>query len=271
MPHGLRAAYPTFWREIGFGPRNALAVHCSLAHSGALRGLLEPLGDLLTTTAMDQPGHGQGGDWPGDRPFQEAMVAILHDFLADADGPIDLIGHSFGGTCALRAAAAAPGRIRRLTLIETPIYDALKATNATEMAMQEALDAPFAAAMAAGDAAEAARLFSGVWGSGVPWETLSEDQQGDLIRRIHLIEGAGHTLNADVTGLLQPGGLEALDLPVLLIRGTVSPPSVPAILRVLAGRLPRAETVVIEGAGHMVPITHAVPVAQAIRAFLART
>lgn len=271
MPEGLRAGYWTFWRVVGGGPRLGLAVHCSLAHSGALRGVLEPLSDLLITTAMDQPGHGRSADWPGGVPFQEAMVAILHDFLAEAEGPVDLIGHSFGGTCCLRVAAEMPNRIRSLTLIEPPIYDALKAINAPEMAEQDALDAPFAEALAAGDYARAAHEFSQGWGSGLPWDSLPEEQQAYLIARMPLIEGAGHALNADFRGLLQPGGLEAIDLPVLLVRGTMSPPSVPAILRILGDRLPRSETVVVEGAGHMVPITHAVPVATALRDFLSRT
>lgn len=271
MPEGPRAGYHTFWREVGVGPRHGVAVHCSLAHSAALRGVLDPLSELLTTVAMDQPGHGRSGDWPGRTPFQDAMVSILHDFVAAAEGPVDLIGHSFGGTCALRVAVEAPERIRSLTLIEPPIYDALKGSGAPEMAQQDALDAPFAEALAREDYGAAARGFARTWGSGLPWETMPAEQRAYMIQRMPLIEGAGHMLNADTTGLLRPGVLEALDVPVLLIRGTVSPPAVPAILRVLAERLPQAETVVIGGAGHMVPITHPEPVAQLIREHILRT
>lgn len=199
------------------------------------------------------------------------MVEILHDFVAGAEGPVDLIGHSFGGTCCLRVAAEATQQVRSLTLIEPPFYAALRAVGAPEMALQDRLDAPFAEALARGDFEAAARGFFQAWGSGLPWETLPPDQQRYMVDRIPLIEGAGHALNADLGGLLEPGRLEAVDIPVLLVRGTFSPPSIPAIERVLAERLPRAETAVIEGAGHMVPITHPERVAGILRGFLSRT
>ena len=270
MPEGVRAGHRVHWRVIGTGPRRCIALHCSLAHSGALKPLFERLGDLMTATVIDMPGHGRSADWRGPGPLQNAVVDIAASFLGEDDEPgqVDLVGHSFGGTSLLRLACEHPGRVRSLTLIEPPFYAAAEAAGAPEIATQRALDAPFARMQAEGDRRGAARAFTQVWGAGSQWEALTRDQQDYIVDRIHLIEGGGVGLNADYGGILAPGVLGRLICPVLLIRGTTSPPSVPAVLRALRDRLPDARIVTIEGAGHMVPITHPDAVAEAIRAFL---
>jgi pimeloyl-ACP methyl ester carboxylesterase len=60
--------------------------------------------------------HGKSPDWDGSGDFQDVSVAAALPFLDDA--PMDLIGHSFGATLALRLAVAHPDRVRSLTMIE---------------------------------------------------------------------------------------------------------------------------------------------------------
>lgn len=268
MPTGRKAGHDIAWREDGAGPRDALLLHCSLAHSGALKGLMAGLSDRLTMTAFDMPGHGRSAAWSGAGHFQDAVVAVARAFVDEAPGRIDLIGHSFGGTALLRVASESPAKVRSLTLIEPPIYEAARKAGRPEADRQREIDAPFAIAQAAGDMALAARRFHEAWGGGGAWEDLTPDMRSYLVDRIHLIEGAGEVLNSDFGGILQDGRLESLDLPVLLVRGTRSPPVIAAVTEVLAMRLPDARTVVVEDAGHMLPITHPGPVAEAIGAFL---
>ena len=74
----------------------------------------------------------------------------------------------------------------------------------------------------------------------------------------------------DQAGLLQPGALAALKMPCLLLRGGASPSIVGLINAGLMRRLPGVQSVVVEGAGHMVPITHPEPVAKALRDLFSR-
>ena len=60
----------------------------------------------------------------------------------------------------------------------------------------------------------------------------------------------------------------AVDVPVLLIEGSESPPIVAAIHEALAARLPRAERTMIGGAGHMAPLTHPKQVGSEVLRFL---
>jgi len=61
--------------------------------------------------------------------------------------------------------------------------------------------------------------------------------------------------------------LAAVDVPVLLIEGAASHLSAGAVNTALQHRLPQAQRIKIEDAGHMVPITHAAETARAIEGF----
>ena len=99
----------------GSGP-SVVLVHGSLSdrrHAfGAVRPLLER---RMTVYALDRRGHGDSGDAAQYAPRREYEdVAAM---LAAVPGPADLIGHSFGGLCALEAVRAGAG-VRRLVLYE---------------------------------------------------------------------------------------------------------------------------------------------------------
>ena len=129
----------------------------------------------------------------------------------------------------------------------------------------------FANALERGDMTAAARHFTEVWGDGRPWEALPEDMRHKMAARIHMVPASHAALNTDRQGLLLPGGLQHVTCPVLLVEGSDSPQLVPLINDGLARRLPDARRVVISGAGHMVPITHAAQVAREIAALLQET
>ena len=250
-------------RRFGGPPGEpALLLHCSLAHSGAWSGVAGRLADLLDMTAMDLPGHGRSPPWDRARAFHDQATEMAHGVLLEG---AHAIGHSFGATVALRLAleGAAP---RSLVLIEPVLFAAAREAGAS--AYREHLEAfaPVLRAFEAGRAEEAARLFAGMWGDGAPWEALPEALRAYQAERIGLIFAGTPALEDDAAGLLAPGRLEGLRLPVLLIEGERSPPVIAATQARLAERLPRARRVVIEGAGHMAPLTHADAVARAVRA-----
>lgn len=104
-----------------------------LVHGGV--GQIErwaPMWDLLAehrrVTAMDRRGRGSSGDGADYRITDEYRdVAAVAAALADgAGGPIDVFGHSYGGTCTLGAAArGAP--FRRIVVYEPPGREAVSA------------------------------------------------------------------------------------------------------------------------------------------------
>lgn len=266
MPSREIAGLQTHWMRFGSGPRAALLLHCSLAQSGAWAPFARFLSDDLTMTAMDLPGHGRSGPWEDEtREVQEVSAAMALGVLPD--GAVDLIGHSFGATVALRLAVEHPDRVRSLTLIEPVFFKAGVEGDADAKARLMEDFAPFDKAWSAGDRAEAARVFLGLWGGGPPWEALSAAQRDRLSAQIHLVPAANPALFDDVGQILPR--LSALDLPVLLLEGSESHWVIPRISEGLQARLPQARRVVIDGAGHMAPLTHPEAVAQAVREHLA--
>ncbi|MDA5095202.1 alpha/beta hydrolase [Aliiroseovarius sp. KMU-50] len=263
------------WTRMGQGRREALLLHCSLAHLGAWRGVATQLSSDLSMLMMDLPGHGQSGDWDPERDYQtqaaEAALALLD---TEAQETVDLVGHSFGATVALRVAQMVPERVRSLTLIEPVLFAAL--SNHPQYAGEyDDVDAfmkgAFADAMRAGDHIEAARLFHGVWGGAVSWERLPVILRDDMAARIHLISACAPVTSMDVHGQAAPGALEGLKMSCLLVEGQGTPRIIAAIHDVFEARLPDARRVVIEGAGHMSPISHPERVASEIRRLLERT
>ena len=270
MPEDLVAGHMTPWRVWHRGgARAVLALHCSLAHSGAWSGLAERLTGV-TITAMDQPSHGRSADWNRVEDLHSLTTRIalaIAGTLSDHGG-IDLVGHSFGATVALRIALERPDLVRSLTLVEPVIFAAAKVTDAAEYDRFRQQHLAFADLVLARTYPEAAALFHSIWGTGDAFADLPEKTQRYMTDRIHLIEAQNPALLDDAAGLLLPGGLERIAVPVLLIEGALSPPIVAAVHAALAARLPKVARLAVPGAGHMVPITHPEWIAAAVQAHL---
>lgn len=265
MPRDVRAGLPVQWQTFGQGDRPVLALHCSLAHGGAWAGVAARLGDDVTLTAPDLPGHGQSGDWDGQGDYLRCCTQVAGAMISR---PVDLVGHSLGGVVALRLALAAPEAVRTLTLVEPVLFAA--ARGYPEYAQCRAEAERNFAPLAAGDRVAAARRFTGTWGDGTPWDELPDRLRQAMAARIHLIPATDGPMFDDTGDLLGAGRLEQLDLPVMLISGGRSPAIVHRIAEVVAARLPDVAVAEVPQAGHMAPISHPAEVAGLIRVNLDR-
>jgi pimeloyl-ACP methyl ester carboxylesterase len=210
-------------------------------------------------TAMDLPGHGRSPDWDRSVPLQDQATAMARAALPEG---AHVVGHSFGAVVAL-CLALEGASVASLTLIEPVLMAAAREAAAPAHAENRAAFALLQEAFA-GRPEEATRRFVATWGDGRPWEALPPVARAYRVERMGLVLAQTPALDEDPAGLLAPGRPEALDLPVLLVEGERSPPVVAAIQARLAERLPRARRIVVAGAGHMAPLTHPRPVAEAI-------
>ncbi|MEO0358642.1 MAG: alpha/beta fold hydrolase, partial [Pseudomonadota bacterium] len=242
----------------------ALFSHCSLAHSGAWDALRAQLADHWTVTAIDLPDHGRSNQTPDGTDPQRLAADVLIDFAQDTGQKPHLIGHSFGATAALLAAVSAPDDWASLTLIEPVMFGWAKGTAAWDE--HAAALASFPSALISGDRPLATSLFMDVWGGGVPFRHLPKRQQAYIEQRIHIIAAQGPALNDDFNGVLPLVQSTPLMMPITLIQGDQSPAIARAILDVLHQHLPQAHRHQIDGAGHMLPLTHAADVAKILRA-----
>ncbi|MFN3525339.1 MAG: alpha/beta fold hydrolase [Paracoccus sp. (in: a-proteobacteria)] len=233
--------------------RPALALHCMLGNGAAwapvARALAASGEASVDLRAFDMPGHGRSGPWMPGADDPDYHTAVTRIAAAMIDRPLDLIGHSFGATVALRIAVAAPEAVRSLTLIEPVLFAAAPS------ARQDALDSHLAQLLEEGQTEEATRAFLSIWsvdgGANLPPAAFAQ-----MCGQIGLVAQTADALRRDTGRILREGGLEAIEAPVLLISGEVSPPVIPAIADALAARLPDVGRAVVPGAGHMLPLTH---------------
>lgn len=270
MQKDIRQGQEIFWQVFGQGERPALAIHCTLGASSLWEPVLAPLGSQIAAIAFDQPGHGQSAPWQAEGAeagaYQRLVAQIAGSFITR---PVDLIGHSFGASVALRLAVAAPHAVRSLTLIEPVLFKAVEGSAA--WAELRAHQDHFEALIAAGDFEPAARGFMAAWGAGLPWEALPAHQRARFCTQMPMVGNISAANFADPGQIWREGGLEAIEAPVMVIHGDASPPIMPGVCAAIAARLADVGTACIPGAGHMAPLTHARQVCDLIALNLERS
>lgn len=245
--------FHTHFSSFGSAPRQALAIHCTLSHGGAWKGVAQFLAGHLTLRACDLPGHGKSDDWDRQTDLHELCVTAL---LPMPDEKVDLIGHSFGATIALRLAIEYPDQIRSLCLIEPVLFAAAALDDPEALAHYKAQTAEVFDDSLHQDMTGVARRFNRVWGDGRNWKEIPSATREYITARMHLVRAQEAALFEDAASLLEPKRLGRVAMPVLLIEGDQSPPIVTSINKALAERLPNARRATVHGAGHMAPITH---------------
>jgi pimeloyl-ACP methyl ester carboxylesterase len=238
---GTRIAY---WRS-GRGPALVL-VHGTTADHTRWETVLPLLEPHVTVYAMDRRGRGGSGDAAGYRIEDEGGdVAAVVDAVAEATGePVDVLGHSYGGTCVLEATLLTD-RIRRVVLYEAG------AGVPTEPGLADVL---------AGLLAEGRRdeVVSGLLttGAGVTAEQLARMKTlPSWANRV----AAAHTVVREVRAhdayRFRPERFGGLTVPIPLLVGSESLPADRESTALLAASLPGARVVTMAGQGHVAMLT----------------
>ncbi len=190
------------------------------------------------------------------------------DLIRPIGGPVDLVGHSFGATVALRLARERPDLVRSLTLIEPVLLSAARDDGWPHWDDHRAEHQAFIDLVNRGEREAAAAEFHRTWGDGAPWEAFPEAQRAAMAAQIHMIRAGDESIDGDGDDYVPLAEYASIGVPVLLIESERTNRIIPAIQDALFRTLPDATKVAVAGAGHMVPITHSDRVAMEIRAFL---
>jgi hypothetical protein len=92
---------------------------CSVSGKRQWRTLTEALRDRYRVLAVNLYGYGETTPWPAIEPQSLAAQAQLVLAVCDeAAGPVDLVGHSFGGSVALKSALLLGDRVSSMVLLE---------------------------------------------------------------------------------------------------------------------------------------------------------
>jgi pimeloyl-ACP methyl ester carboxylesterase len=216
--------------------------------------------------AIDRRGRGASGDAPDyaiDREYEDLAAvadALAADLGADA---VDVLGHSYGGRCALGASLLTP-RIRRVV-----VYEGAPVPAGMSYRPEGLVDAVRAALARGKNEAALTTFLAGIVGM--------SDAELDAYRANPVWPArvaAAHTILRELEAEASPAAsLEALGrvrAPVLLLLGSTSRSPFRVGTEALAARLADARIHVIEGAAHAAHHTHADELVAVVEAFLDR-
>jgi pimeloyl-ACP methyl ester carboxylesterase len=257
------------FRESGAGV-GVVCIHSSASSSGQWRPLMDRLANRFRVFAVDLYGYGQSPPWPDDHELSLAdEVRLLEPVFRAAGERFHLVGHSYGGAVALRAALDDPGRIHSLTLFEPVLFAVLMQEDPEQPAAREIASVrdDTNAAVDRGDLAQSAERFVDYWMGAGAWTNMPEKRRQAIASTMRKVKAEWHALFTEPTPL---AAFSSLEVETLFLVGSRSPASSRGIARLLTRTLPRVTTLEIDGVGHMGPVTHADKISAAIGDYLDR-
>jgi pimeloyl-ACP methyl ester carboxylesterase len=242
-----------------------VALHCSLGSGRQWKALADELGRSHRFFAPDISGYG-ANECALDLPLTLAEeVRILSGTLNDTEGPIHLVGHSYGGAIAFKIAtrSAFAHRLRSLTLIEPVLPTLLCESDADRR-----LHARFAQVANEvsddiwnGSVLEAIDKFTAFWNGSGPQDPLPASARLRMIERAHKLAFDFMAAFAEENVAIAAASLR---VPTLLFSGGLSPYLTQRIVQRLGAIMDGAEVQHLPAAGHMLPLTHASSINPAI-------
>ena len=126
MPTIEHAGRTIGYEDMGAGP-TMLLLPPGASPAAAWRPVMERLADRVHQVAVNFAGYGETEALRADAPRNlEAEADAVAAVAAQVDGPIHLVGHSYGGAVAMRLAVAGALPLATLTLIEPACYHLLR-------------------------------------------------------------------------------------------------------------------------------------------------
>jgi pimeloyl-ACP methyl ester carboxylesterase len=194
-------------------------------------------------------------------------IALLSAAVRTAGEHFHLIGHSYGGAIALKAALSDRKHVLSLVLYEPVLFSAVIADSPESASAHEilALRDDTTRLIDQGNLNFAAQRFVDYWAGEGTWAAIPEPRRRALAEAMRAVKSQWHAVLREPTPL---SAFAAVDVPTLVMTGTESKASVLAVAGLVTAVLPRVRREELAGVGHMGPITHPGTVNPLIKRFL---
>lgn len=234
---------PIAFRTTAQPARSARPTAVFLHGLGGDRHSWEPqlaaLADRRRCCAWEQPGYGHS---PGLVESLPALATVAADWIATlADGPVDVVGLSFGGMVAQHLALDHPHLVRSLALLDTSPAFGLDGVTTRESWLASRVADP-----AAGPAPRE-RIVDGLVGDQCPPEVRARVVDAMTAIPAPSLAAASRALVDHDTR----ARLAEINVPTLVLVGTDDDETPPAYAQEIHRRIARSRYVVVPGCGHL--------------------
>lgn len=161
-------------------------IHSSVSGNRQWRAMTETLKETHRVLAVNLYGYGETSPWSGDVPQSlYAQAQLVLALCEDSDTPVSLVGHSFGGSIALKSATLLGTRVNKLVLLEPNPFHLLK-LDGRDDAYQEAwnLSERVGYALQEGGWAKAAQCFADYWLGDGAWAAMPDKRRDAFIKSL---------------------------------------------------------------------------------------
>jgi pimeloyl-ACP methyl ester carboxylesterase len=241
--------------EAGSAGPVVVLVHSSVSGARQWRRLMDDLKDRFRVRAVNLFGYGKTPPWPAHATQSLDDQARLVEAVLPADaGEVHLVGHSFGGSVAMKAAARLAGRVAKLVLLEANPYSLLAQFGRTD-AFAEAMELRnyIKKFGALGEWATAAEKFADYWGGAATWRAMTPERRAAFTQALRPNYFEWDAVMNEATSVEQWSAL--LPRATLLVCDPATTRPIRETAAILRRACPGWTYQEVPGGGHMAPLT----------------
>ena len=254
--------------EAGSSGPLVVLVHSAISGARMWLRLMDDLKGQFRVRAVNLFGYGRTPSWPdGTSQSLDDQAALVEAVLPPDADEVYLVGHSLGGSVAMKAAARLRRRVTKLVLLEP---------NTINLLAQAGYDAAFAEAReqrdcikkfgALGEWATVAEKFADYWSGAGSWRDMSPERREAFTKALKPNFFEWDALINETTSAIQWAELLPRATLLLCDPNTVQPiRAIAAILRSACTEWAYKEVL---GGGHMAPLTRPDLINPLVRSFL---
>lgn len=245
-------------------------VHSSVSGNRQWKRLIQDLQPHYRVIAVNLFGYGATSAWTGDVKQtitdQANLVVSLVKFIP---GPLRLVGHSFGGSVAGKAAMLLGARVSHLCLFEPTLFHLLAQNGHGESYAEAMALRDFVRLYGKrGDWAAVAERFVDYWLGNGAWDTMPQERRLAYMELLHPNYHEWDSVDSHRTTIEEFRRIKAKGM--MLYSPDARRPS-REIAQLFSEKCPDWSVIRIADGGHMAPLTHPEVVNPLIASFLQET
>ncbi len=217
-----------------------LFIHGVGLRAEAWNAQLDALSKVAATTAVDLPGHGDSPGLTGSVTLAEYTDAAAKGI----DEPVAIVGHSMGALIALDLAIRYPALIRAVVALNT-VFERSPSASVAVQARAAELD---------GHTPTSPETTLARWFGDAP-----SDERTACEQWLNSVDPKGYQMAYHVfahTDGPDPANVRHIMCPAVFMTGGEEPNSTPVMSKRLAELAPNGIADIVDGAAHMMPMTH---------------